>query len=160
MAPAAFLLLELLLAVHLAAATKPPLSEVLALQSLYNDTNGTGWDWRSNTSYYGIPWNFSNIDEQDPCAYQQQWQGVTCNVTANGTTHVTNITLSFYNMCGSLPSDLNQLTELRILNLGYNYLSSSLPSTLGELSNLKRLHLNDNRLTGSLLASSVICLAW
>jgi Leucine-rich repeat (LRR) protein len=127
-------------------AAKPPVSEVLALQSLYNATNGTSWDWRSSNAEFGLVWNFTDVEEQNPCAHPL-WQGITCDA---GGSHVLELVLEHYRIRGPLPSDLDQLTELEILNLGYNFLSASLPPSLCSLTRLQALSLDFNELTGPL----------
>ena len=139
---AAFLAVLLLLAVAVvraSASAPPPQSELLALQALYNSTNGTGWFWRNDTTRYGIPWNFTNIREQDPCAAQFEWQGITCNSFKNKV-NIVGLILPHFNLRGPL-SDLDQLTELNTLDLEFNNLTSTLPSSLGALTLLKNLNL-------------------
>jgi hypothetical protein len=98
-------------------AAKPPLSEVLALQSLYNATNGTSWDWRSIIDS-GLVWNFTDVEVQNPCAHPL-WQGITCDAVGS---HVLELILEDYHIRGPLPSDLAHLTELNKLKLGSNFL--------------------------------------
>ena len=49
----------------------------------------------------------------DPCS--ASWTGVTCSGTK-----VTGLDLSFYNMVGSLPTDMSKVTGLQTLSLGSN----------------------------------------
>ena len=72
-----FILIVLLLFV-MRCVSKPSLSEMTALQSLYNQTNGNKWNWQRDYQEYGIPWNFTNIEEQNPCEQSLPWQGQLC----------------------------------------------------------------------------------
>ncbi|XP_076898074.1 leucine-rich repeat receptor protein kinase HPCA1-like [Bidens hawaiensis] len=73
-------------------------------------------------------------DDSDPCTVGS-WKGITCT---NG--RVTKITLSSMQLSGELPEDIDQFTELEILDLSYNKdLGGLLPSKIGNLKNLKNL---------------------
>ena len=79
---------------------KPPIQEVLALHSLYKATDWDNWYWRTTGK---VHWNFTHIAEQNPC--YPIWQGVEC---VDG--YITELTLDAYNLRGSLPSQLSNLT--------------------------------------------------
>lgn len=56
--------------------SSPPLQELLALEDLYNQTNGVAWVWPEQY-FTGIPWNFTNgVELHDPCL--EVWQGIEC----------------------------------------------------------------------------------
>ncbi|XP_010246967.1 PREDICTED: receptor-like kinase TMK4 [Nelumbo nucifera] len=74
----------------------------------------------------------------DPCI----WTGITCD----NTNRVTGINLPKKSLGGSLPPDLNQLTQLRLLYLQNNAISGDLPS-LANLTNLIEINLNSNKFT-------------
>ena len=63
---------------------------------------------------------------------------------------VTELRLSGLELNGTIPPELGNLTELRILNLGNNSLTGSIAPELGSLSNLSHVYLNTNRLTGEI----------
>ena len=63
---------------------------------------------------------------------------------------VTELRLSGLELNGTIPPELGNLTELRILNLGNNSLTGSIPPELGTPSNLSHVYLNTNRLTGEI----------
>ncbi|CAI8618564.1 unnamed protein product [Vicia faba] len=71
-----------------------------------------------------------------------QWTGITCDSSKR----VTEIRLSSLNLAGTLPSDLNSLTQLTVLDLRNNSLSGSFPS-LANLSSLKTAYLGANKFT-------------
>ncbi|CAL5214070.1 unnamed protein product [Lathyrus oleraceus] len=71
-----------------------------------------------------------------------QWTGITCD----SSNRVTQIRLSSLNLAGTLPSDLNSLTQLTTLDLRNNSLTGSFPS-LANLSSLKTAYLGVNKFT-------------
>lgn len=134
-----------------------PQVQISGLYSLYESTIGENWTWQTNYSVHGIPWNFSSnvnsIFVNNPC--QDNWQGLTC--TTNCTTDIAmavcdilEITLSDYNMFGTLSTGLTQLTALVDLDLSANSLYGTLPSVYGNITTLQSLSLSDNQLSGTL----------
>ena len=103
-------------------------SEKQALQDLYNSTNGDQWNksWDLNQ-----PVNL--------------WEGITIKDDK-----VTSISLLFNNLEGELPSSLNQLENLEVLELSFNKLEGAIPSELGDLKKLKVLAFNGNSLSGKI----------
>jgi Leucine-rich repeat (LRR) protein len=113
--------------------TEIPHSECEALVSLYESTNGPGWEDNENWLTTWPP---------------SMWFGVT--VTSG---HVTRLVLDDNRLDGSLPPDIDQLTFLEDLELYGNSLSGSLPPQLGSLSHLIFLILYDNYFTGTIPAA-------
>ncbi|PRQ38417.1 putative protein kinase RLK-Pelle-LRR-IX family [Rosa chinensis] len=72
------------------------------------------------------------------------WDGVKCD--SDTSKRVTSISLASNSLSGSLPSNLNELTELTTLSLQSNTLSGALPS-LANLSNLQEVYLDTNNFT-------------
>ncbi|KAA8548355.1 hypothetical protein F0562_000039 [Nyssa sinensis] len=70
------------------------------------------------------------------------WTGVNCD----SSNRVTSISLASQSLSGSLPSDLNQLTQLKNLALQKNSLSGPLPS-LAKLTSLQSVYLDSNNFT-------------
>ncbi|MEZ4779238.1 MAG: Two component regulator three Y domain protein [Flavobacteriaceae bacterium] len=105
-----------------------PESELKALKDLYNATQGDQWklSWAIDTPV-------------------TEWEGVT--IVDN---HVTEIRMLFNNLQGELPSSLNQLTKLKVLELSFNSITGKLPESLGNLSNLEVLALNGNSIEGNI----------
>ncbi|XAR48820.1 Non-specific serine/threonine protein kinase [Bertholletia excelsa] len=66
------------------------------------------------------------------------WTGINCDAK-----RVTSISLASKSLSGTLPSDLNQLSQLKTLSLQQNSLSGALPS-LSNLSSLEKVFLDGN----------------
>ena len=110
-------------AVSAAPDTYP--AERAALMSLYNSTGGDSWwenaGWDSTNSY---------------CT----WFGVTCDPSG----HVLHLNLPSNNLLGSIPADIDNLTELQTLNLSGNILTAPIPDQIGNLTQLRVLDLSNN----------------
>ena len=102
-----------------------------ALVALYNATNGPNWgnneNWLSDAPF-------------------DQWHGV--NAGTDG--RVVHLGLGNNNLSGSIPTRLNQLTNLTELYLSNNELTGTIPTELGQLTNLTGLYLSNNELTGTI----------
>lgn len=108
--------------------------EYLALQSLYNSTNGNDWVWDGS----GAEWNFNRL--QDPCL--DRWEGVTCPNGCNpDSCTILGLALPRHNMTGSIPEDIDGLLNLVYLDLSYNRVGGSLPESIGGLNSLQYLNL-------------------
>ncbi|MEM7532851.1 MAG: leucine-rich repeat domain-containing protein [Chloroflexota bacterium] len=119
---------ETLVTTACSAVTTIPISECMALESLYDSTNGPSWTTKTN-------W----LTGSDPCA----WYGVTC---ADG--HVTTLWLDSNNLVGSLSPELGDLTQLTSIRLNDNYINGRIPPELGKLVNLADVRLHDNEISG------------
>ena len=109
------------------ASTFIPEAECNALVALYNSTNGSSW------------WNNTNwLLDANP----DVWSGVT---VLDG--HVTELSLSWNGLSGTLPPELGNLTSLVNLYLRSNSLTGAIPGELGLLSNLITLDMSSNQLT-------------
>jgi len=108
-----------------------PTSERDALIALYNSTNGAGWT--TCTDWLGAP------------GTECTWCGVTCVGD-----HVEILSLSDPNLYGPLPTELEDLSNLKRFYIRFSKLSGALPAELGNLSNLEFLLLDFNWLTGSI----------
>ena len=76
----------------------PSLNEIYALRDIYESTNGSGWNWRNNTSLYGYTWNASDWASQNPCSLLTPWQGVNCTEQTNDTSTITALRLDVYGL--------------------------------------------------------------
>jgi Leucine-rich repeat (LRR) protein len=122
-----------------------PDTEIVALQDLYDATNGDSWDWIG----MGNKWNFT---DPNPCV--DAWQGVNCSqIATDGYLHVIEVDLSEYGLAGSIPHTVAELQQLEILDLGWNALTSTIPDGVGQLTQLTALHLEGNRWSGTIPAS-------
>jgi len=110
--------------------TEIPVAECEALVDLYNSTGGSSWI--ENTVW---------LETDAPCT----WYGVICE---NG--NVTEILLDSNGLAGTIPTTLEDLSELNYLNLRLNQLAGSIPPELGNIINLQYLNLSDNRLDGNI----------
>jgi len=102
--------------------------EKAALIALYNSTVGD--NWTDNTNWLA----------GDPC--MDNWYGITCD----GNSNISQITLSFNNLVGTIPPELGSLINLTDLYLNSNELTGNIPSELGNLSNLGDMSLRWNGL--------------
>jgi len=109
--------------------TEIPQSQCLALQALYNATNGVNWLRKDG-------WLMTS----NPCS----WYGVWC---ASG--HVDMLWLSSNGLSGTLPAEIGSLNTLTYLDLSYNQLTG-LPAQFGALIALQVLHLHNNPLSGAI----------
>ena len=98
-----------------------PAQEISVLQDLYISTNGNEWIWRDAS--YGIPWNFTA--NCNPCV--ENWQGVTCKLDPNSSSqHIIMLSLNNYNLHGTLPTSLMNITKLEQLIMSNNNLYGKL----------------------------------
>ena len=120
--------------INVTVASLSPSPDRDVLMAFYRSTGGPLWinnsNWLSET----------NIGE---------WFGVDTDI--NG--RVSAIRLGRNNLTGSIPPEIGQLTELRVLILTQNSLEgSSLPIELGQLSNLEELVIANDQIEGSIPA--------
>lgn len=118
-----------------------PNATVAALQDLYTSTGGTHWTWRPPSQ--GEVWNFTAA-VVDPC---DGWQGVVCS---NYTGYIYSLTLVNYNLTGTLPLSISNLTGIEYLDLGTNFIAGRVPLDVCNLTSLVSLSLRRNQLTGTL----------
>lgn len=109
-----------------------PAAETTALRALYDATGGG--NWTNKTGWLGA------------AGTECSWFGVTCG---NGNTTVVGLNLAGNNLVGTLPAELQNLTNLTTLHLGQNNLGT-LPASLGNVTSLEELNLDYAGLTGPL----------
>ena len=107
--------------------TEIPQTECEALVALYNSTNGATWTDNTNWLMTNTPGN---------------WYGVTVD-----SGHVIGLELDYVHLLGSLPEQIQDLTNLQYLSLDENKLSGSLPIGLGYITSLQLLSLYKNLLS-------------
>lgn len=97
-----------------------------ALEALYDALDGDNWanndNWKSDKPF-------------------SEWYGI----YAEGD-QVREISLSYNNLSGSVPPEIEDLEDLRGLYLSYNHINS-LPEEIGSLVNLETLEISGNELT-------------
>lgn len=108
-----------------------PVSECEALVALYGSTNGAGWT--NNTNWL----QSTTVGE---------WYGVNVTASYNG---LTILSLSDNNLIGTIPPEIENLSELKILTLSKNFLTGQIPPGFFNLPNLLRINLSENLLTGA-----------
>jgi len=123
--------------------------EMQALKDFYDSTDGVWW----GKSFNDGQWDFTD-DNVNPCAIDKAWKGLSCVYdSSNGIFHVTSIDLQGYNLRGTLPSSLGQLSKLTYLFLSSNSLTGTLPDSLGQLSKLDSLALYSSSFNGTIPSS-------
>jgi Leucine-rich repeat (LRR) protein len=117
------------------------------LESLYDSTAGREWNWDArlpSTTVWQFPCNRST-----PCS--DQWQGLVCAWNLEQTMCIIeSVTLNGYNLRGTIPGCIGNLTSLVQLSLSNNSLSQSISSELGNLVELEDFYLDNNVLAGSI----------
>ncbi|AES66504.2 putative non-specific serine/threonine protein kinase [Medicago truncatula] len=103
-------------------------------------------------------WNF----DIDPCSNKPNWVTPTipnvvennvicnCSVAGDNFCHVVEINLKGQNLQGTLPSELNRLRYLQVIDLARNNLKGPIPKEWGSLTNIYKFALLGNQLTGSI----------
>ena len=112
----------------------PSLSETYALVDLYQSTDGKNWKWKKPYSNYGYPWNVTDWPNQNPCSVSTPWQGVDCTKQTNSISSVTTLILNDYDLHGTLPTSIGNLTSLEYFSLGSNRLTGSIPTEVGQMN--------------------------
>jgi Leucine-rich repeat (LRR) protein len=126
--------LILLVVVRLYAFTthgQVPESDSLALVSLYNSTNGDSWTEHTNWLQPGQP--------------VSTWYGITVYNDS-----VEQIRLYENNLTGTLPDEIGDFTNLKVLDLNTNQISGTIPVSIGNLTQLTTLSFKDNQLIGNI----------
>jgi Leucine-rich repeat (LRR) protein len=132
---AGFILLTL--GMTTAGFAQVPLIEREALISLYNSTNGPGWD-RSD-GWLGAP------------GTECTWWGVICTPPVVGEEMgVHEFFLWDNNLSGPLPDEICDFPAMEVLDLSQNGITGPLPDSLGDCQHLEGIYLNDNAISGSI----------
>lgn len=105
-------------------------SERDALVTLYHATDGANW---TNASGW--------LSSDTPC----NWHGVSCVAGS-----VSELNLAENHLEGTLPAEIVELSNLKLLDLHGNQISGAIPSDLGKLKSLEYIDLSFNRLQGSI----------
>jgi len=101
----------------------------LALVALYNATNGVNWT---------ISWDLNQTLDS--------WYGIGINEYGR----VISLDLSYNELIGIIPFEIENLTELVVLNFEGNQLNGTIPNKVGNLKQLVKLSLGSNTLEGSI----------
>jgi len=107
----------------------------LALVAFFESTNGINW-YDDEDPDYKKSWDLTKP--------MSDWYGV--YFTTEGC--VNKLTLSDFNITGTLPVEIGDLSELDYLDLRNNAIGGMIPPEIGNLIKLERLFLNSNELTG------------
>ena len=100
------------------AQVKADVTDSLALVDLYNSSNGELW--RNTQNWLNAP--------------VRNWEGV--GLGAGG--KVVSLRLSEFNLNGTLPESIGNLTELTELDIRENNLTGVIPNTIGNLTKLSK----------------------
>ena len=129
----------------------------LALEALYDATDGSNWttstNWKTTeplVNWHGVTTDLDGRVKQ-LLLHSKQLTGSIPAALGN-LSNLETLWLQNNELTGSIPAELGSLTNLEILQLNGNELSGSIPAALGSLSSLETLWLQNNELTGSIPA--------
>jgi hypothetical protein len=105
-----------------------------SLEKLYLATEGD--DWVDNDGW---------LTDCEPC----DWKGIGCDENSR----VTSIILRGNGLVGSLPTEIGDLDQLRLLSLPYNEVAGELPATLFTIASLRDINFSGNKISGELPAT-------
>jgi hypothetical protein len=95
-----------------------PSHERQALYDLYTSTNGDDWIYLDGDLGH---WNFTDPDV-NPCSSSDPWQGLSCTVISsepsNYYCYISEITLSDFNLRGTIPESIGSLHVFTSLDVG------------------------------------------
>jgi len=110
-------------------------TDSLALVAFYSALSEEGW--------------YEPDDRWDLTQPMDTWFGISLN--ENGC--VESISMSDYDISGTIAPEIGDLSEVKSIHLAENRLSGTIPSSIGNLTNLEFLSLGDNQLSGDIPAS-------
>jgi PKD repeat protein len=134
-----FIILSSSKLVTLIAQPLPSQAEYDALVKIYQSLDGDNW---FSQNFNSVKWLPIPGQVQDV----RNWFGVTSD--ANG--HIIELELIDNDLTGVLPTEIGDLTYLKILNLRINNISGPIPQSIGNLQQLETLDLWSNSLTGEI----------
>lgn len=134
-----FLVLYLSACYLLSAQTPNPTrqEELNVLRLIFERMGGANWTGP------GMPWP---VDAPNAASTFHTWAGITCEPN-DSTGRIVRIVLPDRGLTGTLPAEINKLTELVELNLSNNRITGAIPNTLASLTKLTTVNLSRNRIT-------------
>lgn len=119
------------------------------LYDFYTALGGENWIYLEPLSEYGNKWNFTTTNSSLSCPCSGRWQGITCE-TMETECMILDISLSNYDLVGTMPESIGNFTSLQKLNIGKNSIHGTIPDSIYNLTQLLWLELFANSMTGSL----------
>lgn len=133
-------------------------TDSLALVVLYNECGGLGWLYNDNwltgpvSTWYGIIVENDRVIGLNLSGDWENEFGITGTLPSDlqNLNELRNLTINYGRLEGNLPVWIGTLTNLEYLNFAYNNLIGTIPNEWSSLINLNQLRIWDNNLEGSL----------
>ncbi len=119
------------------------LNDWTALKQIYISTQGN--NWANNTN-----WNLVTGSSPPTNCDLDTMHGIALGISGQSSGRVVMIDLRSNNLVGSIPPEINLLSELDELQMYRNEIRGEIPAEIGQLSKLTTIGLDNNQLSSSI----------